>query len=446
MHSIPVLQNRLSIQLHLNAQKRLFFWVLNKVQTGNLKNEHTIPSVKNDINAAKIALSDILAVDCSLDEEVENNMITPILEKLSSNMSIVDDMLISQANSYASDVSKAIEDALNTLDNIEADAESGTFEARAEDIDKVYDKDMMRDFRDKISDEYEKRRDNTQKENFDFVNKCEEILRRMLLILPTEEKIVQFLDTGSSGEHGDLGLQYFGDNLRMDILNIFSTLDETLDCMVNELKEKTVNIMIKEGRFGNIVPRDAVKSKNWAEQWLKKFLEKIKAKSKYPTIYHTFTEFKDFTFHVDGFMIYKIRRELEPLNYHNKPITLHHSNKPDERPALAHEICQILEYDLETVYDKIRISIKKLYNEPDCALWAAANAMYQRSYELIDKKTGLKPLYEWHDLYRKWSSVIWRDKYLKTEGNNETIRAWNEIVSQLREYTREGFFEIGKEV
>ncbi len=431
--------------------RNTFFWVLNKVQTGNLKNENALASVKKDIESSRMALSDILTLDCSSTEEVENCMIMPILEKLSSNMNVVDDMLIAQANACADDVAKALEEALNILDNVQADAEDNTFgEEKIPDIHKVFDGDMLSALRDQISFKYEKKRDASQNGNYEeseFAQKCLEILRQMLCLLPTEEKITEFLNTGLSGEDGLSALLYFSDNLRMDILDIFGTLDETLDGMTNMMKEETVNIMLEKGRLNAIVPRDTITSEIWAEKWLEKFLEKIKAEKLYPTIFHTFTEFKNFTFHVNGFMIYKIRRELEPLNYDRteNQKNLRYRNNPNDRPALAREIYQILEHDLETVYDKIRVSVQKLYSEPDCALWAAANDMYLRGCKLIDKQTGLKPEYEWHKLYQKWAHEIWCEDYLKTEGNNDIIKAWNETLRQLKEYTRENYFKIRKE-
>ena len=428
--------------------RNTFFWVLNKVQTGNLKNENALASVEKDIKTSRMALSDILTLDCSSAEEVENGMIMPILEKLSSNMSAVDDMLISQANSCANDVAKAIEEALNVLDNVQADsADDSLRELKEGEIEQIYEVDILGTLRDDIKDKYKKR--TKPDENgiiqpcSEFVEKAEQILRKTWTFMPKEEEIVRYLNRGN--KFGKDALVYFGDKLRMDVITAFRTLDDVLDMLVRQLKEEVAEMLITKGRLGYILPRDAVSSEDWAKEWIEKFLEKVRAEALYPSLYHALTEFKDFTFHVEGFMIYKVRKELEPIDYHEQSRNIAYENTRENRQKLAALLCQMMEKDMDVVYDNIRLSIKKLYTEPNFALWAAVDNLLHRACWLEDGENGISAKKQWIRMYGKWAHEIWYEDYLKTEGNNDTIKAWNETLRQLKEYTKESYFEIRKE-
>ena len=376
-----------------------FFWVLNRVRTGTLNNEHALESVKKDIIDSQMPVGDILTVDCISKEDVENNMITPILEKLSTYMNKVDNMLIEQANQYAADAAKAIADAINLLSGIQVDPEADAFgESKDYDIMQIYDNEMLGSLRDYIETNYKTKTIPDPATGQipaleEFVAESVKTLRKVLTLLPKEDDISSYLGKGSVDV--PQAYDHFGTNLRMDILAAFGSLDIVLDELVNRMKSEIVDILIEKGHLGAILPKEEATEEKWAVDWIGKFLDKIQAKTRYRSLYIAFTEFKDFEFHADGFLTYRIRVQLDKLDYHGTAKNSNMRNSVENRQALASEIYRVMEHDLEEVYDRIRLGVKELYKEPGAALWAAADNFYLRATFLENPETKMDPRYEW---------------------------------------------------
>ena len=426
------------------CSKHTFFWVLNKMQTDKVNNLDAISSVKKDIQNAKMALGDIFSINCSLQDEVENKMITPILDQLSSNMQSIDRSLIDKANECADEVSKSIEKAINDLDNVLVDAEDDGFgEKKETEIENLYEYEILGKLRDNIVFEYRKKckpvdASGTIPADERFRNKADSILKDILFFIPSIESIVDKLNRGHNEAKNTL--IECGQDLNMEILSHFDELDNVLDEMVRELKDKVVKQFTSSemGRLGYILPYNNMTP----EEWIEKFLEKIRAKDNYPSVYTALKDFAEFEFHVNGFMTYKIRNQLWVIDYlaENTQRQVIGRNDPDRRKLVANEIREILKKDMDTVHDKIRLDLKKLYSEPNFALWAAVKNLLERACYLDDGDISAER--QWKKLYRKWSPTIWQEEYIQQQGDSETIKEWNSIINSFREYSKDGYFEI----
>lgn len=77
--------------------KEMLFWVINKVIEGKGKNIDYIQGVIEQINSSSFPVSEILQVNCNDKEEVEQKLLLPILEKISSKIEKVDKLIVENA-------------------------------------------------------------------------------------------------------------------------------------------------------------------------------------------------------------------------------------------------------------------------------------------------------------------------------------------------------------
>lgn len=78
--------------------EKMLFWLLNRVEGGSGKNSDRIPAVIKQINDQNLPIAKCLNVNCSDQSDVEQNLLTPVLEQMSDNLSSIDQMIIKRVN------------------------------------------------------------------------------------------------------------------------------------------------------------------------------------------------------------------------------------------------------------------------------------------------------------------------------------------------------------
>lgn len=425
--------------------QELLFWIINKVSSGKGENTACIQDIVNDIRKNKYPIADVLEVDCNDENEVRENLLIPILNRLSDRIEVVDNMLVKNLNDKSDDLYGKFSKIRNAVDKVfKSSANNDIKRDLLPQIVDVMDKGLLNNIREK-----------TYPNNDDYPNSyggnirhlpCEplqkataEKLKNIIKAIPDDKEIKELLLRGRINKHN--AFEKCTDMIRMKIIDDFLELDNTLDEVVNDMKKDIVHIFADEdkGKFGRLVEFNEEKIS--PNDWINSFLEKVEAESQYPLIAKALTAFRDFNVSVKGFLIFEVRDQLDPIDISLSKSTPTIYAEQGEKEKLIEELKDLLKHYIVEIHNKIRIKLRELYSVPNRAMFAAIKDLYDRcAYDSMNDILGIEE--EWRQLYEDWIHIIWREEYNKKMSVQNIAEEWNDTVSAFRENSDKDLFLV----
>lgn len=418
--------------------KEMLFWVINKVIEGKGKNIDYIQGVIEQINSSSFPVSEILQVNCNDKDEVEQKLLLPILEKISSKIEEVDKLIVENARIEGQKV-------YSEYSTISAAVDTIFYNCTSKNIDRSWGE-KFRNTRDELlknnlRDLYLKKYDKLRKEPCKkFKDACDIIMKKMFDYIPSEEKVIGILNKGND-QHRTLLICF--DRLRLDIIDAFLSLDNNLSELIFSMKNEVLDIFRNQdkGRLELLVSTD--ESCADPNNWMEAFLEKTDAINEYSIIAGAFTKFINFECTVQGFLIYEIRDRLDKIDE-----SLQHQLPKmraglTEKERLADEIINILSDAVSDIHNELRGVLDKLAKVPNQAMFAAIKDLYDRTFlENRDSITNEDASIQWEYLYQNWKHIIWKDEFEKEMSVQNRAREINSIVDDIKKRNKQTFFEI----
>lgn len=78
--------------------QKMLFWLLNRVDEGAGKNTARVPEVMKQIQDQNLPIAKCLDVNCWEQSDVEQNLLVPVLEQMSTNLSSIDQLILERTN------------------------------------------------------------------------------------------------------------------------------------------------------------------------------------------------------------------------------------------------------------------------------------------------------------------------------------------------------------
>lgn len=425
--------DKISERVSKEYAQEMLFWVINKVEDGKGRNVDYLDGIIDQIHDGDYPVAEILKVNCSIQSDVEQNLLIPILTKISDKIDVVDSLLAERTRKSADKVYNAFIKISRAFDEVRFNAISqDILDEMSGTIDNQYQM-LLNDLRDLYIQKYNNSR---SKPCVEFKKATENTLRKMFSFVPSEEDILELLNKGTMTQHN--AIERATNRIRLEIIDAFSELDDSLLTIVNQMKVEVLSIFTENDK-GKLSAIESDISN--PIDWINRFINRINGETEYPIITSALCTFRDFNCSVQGFMIYEVRNKLDRIDYSLQQQQPKLRNGLDNKSKLASEICTILNDEIEEVHNSIEISIASLYCIPNRAMFAAIKDLYDRcAFE--DRKSKGRVVKEWEKLYKKWASEIWSEEYSAKQLANNVAKELNNLVDTIKACNNKTNFEI----
>lgn len=430
--------DKISKRVGADYAKEMLFWVINKVIEGKGKNTEYFQGVIEQINSSSFPVSEILQVNCNDKTEVEQKLLLPILEKISSKIESVDKLIIESTRNEG-------KKAFSEYSIISAAVDTIFYNCSSKNIDRSWGP-KFRTTRDvylnnNLRDLYLKKYEKLRKEPCEkFMNACDIIMREMFEFIPSSKSVVDVLNKGKN-QHDTLMICY--DKLRLDIIDAFLSLDSDLSELIIDMKNEVLNIFRDQdkGRLELLVSKDGDCSE--PNNWIDAFLEKTDAANEYAIISSSFIKLKNFKCTVQGFLIYEIRDRLDRIDQSIQTQLPRIRAGLDNKERIADEIVNILSDAVTEIHNELRGVLDSLAKVPNQAMFAAIKDLYDRVFLEARSSLGEENAeIQWEYLYQNWKHIIWKDEFEKEMSVQNKAKEINGIVDGIKKYNKQAFFEI----
>lgn len=370
-------------------------------------------------------------IDCADKEAVEVKLIVPMLELLSTNLTSVDNSLMSSVNEILTECHADFFSLCNKVQslsesNFKKDLNTGGL------FDTLYDNDLGLA---RLLAEY-----NMKYKDHDMI--CEEIdaqvkksIAKIVSACPEHDTIVSALKSGTLGAHPSIVYENMSDHYRADISDIFDEINRSTIVNLQEgLKNDIINILRSaDGGMLNAVPVNTETNILSEADWLNAFISQ--RLTDFPLIQAAFENILNYRLNIEGMLEYYVNRSLEYLDPEEKgkfaPIDFRDAeNKEEEADLIEQGLLAAARLSANTLIDLIKDLLKIPYN-----------SFYARTRKLreaiIYSKEGEREL---KNMYREYATYIWRDRFAAVATKQVAMKELNDIIDSMSQYRTKNLF------
>lgn len=427
--------SKVSGRISSEYTKEMLFWVLNRVETPSGNNTKQIPEFKEFIQSSGYAIADVLDVNCNSKEDVENNLLVPILTRLAERIEYVDHLLLQTLNTLGEELYAKYEKLCIAIDKVFAHSANEDIKRElASEINATIQTNLLNNLRNLYLQKYNQLR-RQPCEKLQIASKQK--LKKIFKMIPSKEEMLSLLNQGEINQHN--AIEKCTDLIRIKIIDNFTELDDVLTEIVNTMKYEVLSILAdkENGKLGTILEV----GNNTPDEWITKLINKIDCQKKYPLIYKALDSFRMFSIHVQGFLIYEVRDKLDLIDFslRKQPPLLNFTL--EQKEELAEDITICLRNYIENVYAELEIVLSTLYSIPNRAMFAAIKDLYDRAtYSKKDNSFSVTD--EWRYLYEDWIHMVWLNQYNSHISMKNVTENWNQMISDLKTYHKKNLFLI----
>lgn len=416
------------IQTHIKdrAVDKWLFYVLNAIGTSNqtisLKMKDLLEEKKKE---GALSASFIKIIDCSDKHAVEEELLVPMLDSLTANLSAIDTDFLKRADrtggelyvawfSFFKEVQYVLAKDIRMDSNVNL---------------KIYD--LFRDI-------YENELLGTLKASCvkwsaDRNTPCDMLDRQFQRIttfnvdsrLPSQEEIDIRLKRGSTTGNPYFVYCEYAHALRTGLTEDFIKIDASLNEVVTHFKDEITSILTENGRLSRIYPINPAYSKS---VWLRQFAEDALLPMGLSRLQFAFTFLSDFELSVRGFLIYKIRKHLDILD---PDIS---TQMPDLGSEPNRAIRSALRNRLNTLKESLKRELQNFTQDPNEVFFAVIKEFYDRLAYSSDSEK------EWRTLYYENYAMVWKEELKGVQNSRIVFDEWKSCVDKVREYDRKNDF------
>lgn len=409
--------------------RQMLFLVINRVETEKGNNVAKIGDIKRQIDNLKLPIAQYMDVNCWEQEEVESNLLFPVLEQLAKNLVDIDQMILDRANQQL----ERLESAYKT---ISSKIEGAMGASINQDERRQFDREIQQTI-DRMTNEirelylkYSAARGNpSERLEADASLRLKNIVRNV----PKKDEILQKLNIGRINQFN--ALEQLTNRIRINIIDDFLGLNPSLKEIVLDMKREVIHLLADKdkGRLGFIVGADL----NDPDAWFRAILEKLND-PQYHTIYSAFLPLHDFELRMENFLIYKVRSSLDDIDWSLQDTPPQLSASLADKDALADEIRFWLEHLAEIIHKKVENALKGYYSFPNEAIFAVVRDFHDRIVYAGDQDIDT----QWRYLYEDKIPMIWPEEHRAFMATAGMAEVWNDFTEQIHSCASEGYFLI----
>ncbi len=397
-----------------------------------LGNQNSGKAMEDALNARKLNYAFIKKVNCGNSTEVEKDLMLPVLEYLSSNLSDVDNSMMTKANYQFFDCFQKYFELCAKVNNVL----SGGFRKSLQSgglFDELYE--------DKLG---LSRKLKALMEKYSSLNaQCDvisdnvkSIIRNMASQCPIQDEIRDRLTTGGERGHAPNVYLYYADNLRAVIRDMFEEINNsTIVTLQDDFKKEVCDVLGDDdgGRLKRIPVQDT-DSEN-PISWMEALVDE--RMSAFPLVSAAIKDILNYKLNIEGLLEFKVDNALSCLDYspqNNRFVMPDFSGLSDEKIVFTIE--QTLKSAIPDVANDLMTGIQELLLIPHHSFRARIRKLYDR---IIFKQEGLREL---KNFYRENATLIWPDEFKNVAHQEIALGQLNDSCGKLNNCRTKDMFTL----
>lgn len=412
--------------------EKWLFYVLN-VYADNIKTGDNLYNQLQRKFGKTLKAAFIKRIDCADKNVVEQELVIPMLESLSSNLTAVDNSLMSAANSL--------------LETCHAE-----FVALSEKIQSITNSNFRKDLNtgglfDTLYEDELNLAQKLEELNFQYKDhnaKCEEIeeeVRKSIATVvnecPEQQHILSSLKSGRLGAHPSIVYENLSDHYRAAISNKFDEINRSTIVTLQEgLKQDIIDVLRSDdGGKLNRIPVNTESDNPDNIEWMEAFVnEKL---NDFPLVKEAFVNILEYRLNIEGMLEYYVNTSLECLDPEEKKkfATINFSDA-ETKEEEARYIEQALLSSASTACNVLIEMVQGLLKIPYNSFYARIRKLREK---IIYSKEGEREL---KNMYREFATYIWRDRFSAIATKQVAMQELNNIMDGFAENRTKSLYLI----
>lgn len=424
------LYNDIEKNLGQTTLSKWLFYVLNvwdaNQKSGAYMNDQLQEQLGKTLRAAFVK-----QVNCANQQDVEEEIVIPILETLSSNLAEVDNNFMATANTLFSDCYSSFVDLCKKVNNVlnsnfkQSLKVGGLF-------DQLYTKELKLAQR---LEELSKKYAGKERECEEIKEEISKVLKTLKGFCPTKDEIFERLSRGDVHSHPQIVYHNMADYTRAAISDRFEEINRSTIVQLQEgVKKEIIEALQSEdgGKLG-LIPTSTESDTPSSKEWMCAFIEQHLGD--FPLLKVAFENIIEYRLNIEGLLEYRVNNSIEHLEPES-PLFEQHQFIEGDRNEIAEEIHQAILSAIPIIAEKLLASITDLLYIPYNSFNAHIKKLRER---IIYSEEGQQELKEF---YRDNASFIWRDRFAAIVSKQTALEALSKINEQMSKKRSKGLFTI----
>lgn len=404
------------------ALSKWLFFALNVCDA--LGNHNSGKAMEDALKARKLNFAFIKKVNCGERSEVEKNLLMPILEYLTANLSEVDNNLMIKANEQFADAYQKYFDLCGKMQNVLSGGFKKALQTGGK-FDELYEDELMLSRRlEELIGKYSDKNAECDVIKEEVMN----VIANIATYCPTSDEILNRLTSGGPDAYPDNVYNYYSGNLRAVVRDEFEQINSSAIAGLQEGFKKEVCEILENNDGGKMknIPLQREIEEGDSVAWLGALIdEKL---GDFPLVAEAFNDIYTYRLNIEGLLEFKADRSLECLDpsYQNKVLI-----RPVFQGLEQNDIVEIIEQSLQNaipvVADAMMEGIKELLIIPYNSFNARLRKLKDR---VIIKEQGRREL---KNFYRENATAIWADEFRDMATKEVALGQLNEYCDKVKE-------------
>ncbi len=413
------------------ALNRWLFFALNVCD--ELGNQNAGNAMAEALLRRKLNYAFVKKVNCGNQEDVEQNLLLPILQYLSENLSEVDNKMMAHANEVFGKCYLSFFSLCNKVDALSNTSFAGTLNSGGL-FDELYDDNLKLAARlEELNSKY-KVHDAKCPVIEDEIRKT---IKTLASLCPEYDDILKELKSGKLSAHANIVYENFADHYRASISDLFEEINKSTIVGLQEgLKNDIIDILRSEdgGKLSMIPVCQEVETSGNVE-WLEMFIsEKL---GDYPLVKDAFETILNYRLNIEGLLEYKINSCLECLDPEERQKFAKVDFSEDEtKEEEAERIEQALLSSVNLLASNIIREVQDILEIPYNSFYARIRKFRER---IIYSKEGERQL---KNMYREYATLIWKEQFSAIAKKQSVMGELDQIQNALQEKRNKNLFTI----
>lgn len=419
--------------------QRWIYYVLNRVEGGKGYNVEVVPAIMEQVKTSfktmkSKPVADVLDINAINTDEVNQRLISPLLDLITNNLDDIDTNLVAEANKS----NELLYQEYKLLADAVAKVVSNSMKQGSNELKKfreLYKTDLTYSNELKIlDDKYCQEKDRPCPEVKDTI---EEVISKLTKLIEKPEVIMT--DVAKGDKSTNQLLEKYCKIFRNRIYAAFNDIStNVLLPLQNQVKDALIQILFANAHLGRIPLQGYAIEDGPSQQWLSTFLEEKVEAEVYPHMNYMLNFILDYQLSIEGLMEYNVARCLDTLDKNSaafKPMA------PLQGISDAQQAKKIWS-EIVSRTSTIQIEMRKWRDDfsliPSHSFYARVSMF--RDMIVDDTDTNISE--ELYNFYSDNRMAIWRDEFVGMMKEAEAFGNWNEESRAITDLCQKNSFYI----
>lgn len=428
--------SKISKELGDREPHKWIVYVLNRVLTGNAKNTSLVDEILPTVISSLSSLSPkpvawARAIDASNEQQVINELLTPILQLVIDNLDAIDNNLVDVANQRGKLLYAAYVDLVNNVASA-AISSIKVVQGEAKQFELLYGKIPISDKLQSLDTyKYAVAKDSVCKK---VSEELERVVEQIVDFIPDKAVIKEDVLKGNKSLR-DIFEKHIN-ILRNRIIEAFENVNtDILYPLQEEVKSELIRILYEDGKLSQLSLRDYSTGDSLLS-WLSCFMEEHVDSSRYPKFYAALSAILNYRLNIEGLIEYNVTRALVSID----PMDASFRTMPQSNAFSVDEKTKAI---WQEIFNRITPLQKDLRKWEDQFSLIPSHSFYARVHKIREKlvweQEGQENL---KDFYRDNAGRIWFDEFAKLATQDSAFSDWSDMSKSLKECCIKDKFEI----